>query len=464
MAQRSRQGLMTGVLLAAVAALLLPGHGAAAASPLPAGRTWIVLDGRQTCAVSGWLGADRCSAASGGGLTLKKPAGGAYTTWRLEAAPGHCAPAPGADLSGLRVTLRLEGRAGAPYESCASYLAPASATSCANTGVTLSATPGVWVLEAVNGDSGRYRLRANARPVSCPRFLGAVKGSTDGRTTFCPAANVGLYTAANATADTQAPAAPLPSPANPSCSAASQALAPTASQALASTASQALTAPAKALASLAFSPSSQPLPAPAQPFSTSASTKPLSASSQALSATAQPVSASAQPFAAPAQPFSTSASAHPFPASAKPLSASSQPLSASAQPLAAPTAFCNLCHTDVSLDFLYLSQTPLVAQPVVGFSDGGTFSGLFYNSTTSSWEQPPGMVPVSASEVTTTSLTTTPVAAFVFKNDTSGSAVVRTYGSGVWLDTFLPAGSISSVISMSASAVKDNNISIAFTD
>lgn len=205
------------------------GLGAAAVSPLPAGRTWIVLDGRQTCAVSGWLGADRCrcaatvdslpslpstsvllftpassgmrmrtlpvhpspassgahtpalpildlpnlpriaractaahcSAATEGTLTLKKPAGGAYTTWHLEAAPGQGAPAPGADLSGLRVTLRLEGRAGAPHESCASYLAPASATSCANTGVTLSATPGVWVLEAVNGEFGRYRLRAN---------------------------------------------------------------------------------------------------------------------------------------------------------------------------------------------------------------------------------------------------------------------------------------------------------------
>ncbi len=244
-----------------------------------------------------------CSDASNGGLTLKKPAGGAYATWRLEAAPGQGAPAPGADLSGLRVTLRLDGRAGAPFESCASYLAPASATSCAVTDVTLSATPGVWVLEAVTGAGGRYRLRANvskparwlppvtctkkiiacaqwhaaaphlpaqmpirlspallmalddtmsrheqvdgfcpvcmsslwpvcaygvsffsdvlpglldeccahccarralqARPAACPRLLGALKGSTDGRTTFCPAANVGLYAAADAAADTQ---------------------------------------------------------------------------------------------------------------------------------------------------------------------------------------------------------------------------------------------------------------------
>lgn len=245
----------------------------------------------------------RSSAASGGGLTLKKPAGGAYTTWRLEAAPGAGAPAPGADLLGLRVTIRLEGRVGAPYESCASYLAPASATSCAVTNVTLSATPGVWVLEAVKGATGQYRLRANvskparwllavtctkkiiacaqwhaaaphlpaqmpirlspallmalddtlsrheqvdgfcpvcmsslrpvrayrvssssdilpgllegcrpdccagralqARPAARPRFLGALKGSTDGRTTFCPAANVGLYATADAAADTQ---------------------------------------------------------------------------------------------------------------------------------------------------------------------------------------------------------------------------------------------------------------------
>lgn len=68
-----------------------------------------------------------------------------------------------------------------------------------------------------------------------------------------------------------------------------------------------------------------------------------------------------------------------------------------------PCRFCPPCPipaADVSLDFLYLSQTPLVAQPVVGFSDAGGFSALFYNSTTNSWEKPPGMVPVAASQVT----------------------------------------------------------------
>ncbi|KAL4449558.1 hypothetical protein ABPG77_007202 [Micractinium sp. CCAP 211/92] len=424
----SRRSLALGMLLAAVAAAQLSGSADAAASPLLAGRTWIVLVGRETCAVSGWLGADRCSAASNGGLTLKKPAGGAYATWRLEAAPGQGAPAPGADLSGLRVTLRLEGRAGAPFESCASYLAPASATSCAVTNVTLSATPGVWVLEAVTGAGGRYRLRANARPAACPRLLGALKGSTDGRTTFCPAANVGLYAAADAAADTQWTVDAVPSPPPPP-----------------------LRPPPPAPRPPPPRPSPPPPPRRAPPPPNRSPPPPPKRSPSPPRPSPPPPS--------PHPPSPPTSPSPPSPSSPPPsfTYTTDWPILGSGPGISAGTA------TDVSLDFLYLSQTPLVAQAVVGFSDGGGFSALFYNSTTNSWEKPPGMIPVAASQVTTTTLAASPVAAFVFQNATSAAAVVRTYGAGQWSDSFLPAGSIPYVAGLSAAAVKDN-ISIVYTD